>query len=100
MVQASFYQPSKERYKILIEDSCFPSDLVSLLSSPQTVFDVNILIPSQFALQSQVRWHGYDPDQAIVKVSPREVRVQGICAVVIATDSLCVCVCVCVCRVS
>lgn len=49
---ASFYQPTKERYKILLEDRCFPSDL--------------------FAMQSQARWHGYDPDLALVKVPSRE----------------------------
>ena len=39
-------------------------------------------------MQSQVRWHGYDPDQAILKVSPREVRA----CVAMCCCELCVCV--------
>jgi kynureninase len=41
-----FYKPTPDRYKILMEENPFPSDL--------------------YAVQSQVRWHGYEPDSSIV----------------------------------
>lgn len=49
---ASFYQPTKERYKIICEAKAFPSD--------------------QYALQSQVKFHGFNADDAIIEVAPRE----------------------------
>ena len=48
----SFYQPSKNRYKIMIEKDAFPSD--------------------HYAIQSQIRFHGYDPEQALVELAPRK----------------------------
>ena len=48
----SFYQPSKKRYKIMIEKDAFPSD--------------------HYAIQSQIRFHGYDPEQALVELVPRK----------------------------
>jgi kynureninase len=48
----SFYRPTKERYKIICEAKAFPSD--------------------QYALQSQVKLHGFDPQDAIIQISPRE----------------------------
>lgn len=47
----SFYRPTKTRYKILIEDHAFPSDA--------------------YAVQSQIRFHGLDPHDAIVTIAPR-----------------------------
>ena len=47
----SFYRPTKERYKILCEAKAFPSD--------------------QYVIESQVRFHGLNPEDAIVEVSPR-----------------------------
>src|ERR1035437_7376901 len=47
----SFYRPTKERYKILCEAKAFSSD--------------------QYILESQVKFHGYNPDDAIIEVSPR-----------------------------
>ncbi len=52
LLMASFYRPSKEKYKIICEAKAFPSD--------------------QYAFESQVRFHGLDPDKAIIEVSPRE----------------------------
>ena len=46
LLMVSFYRPTKKRYKILIEDHAFPSD--------------------RFAIESQVRFHGFSPDKAIV----------------------------------
>lgn len=51
-LMASFYRPESERIKILCDSPCFPSDT--------------------YALQSQARWHGLDPDDAMVVLKPRE----------------------------
>ena len=47
----SFYRPTPQKYKIICEAKAFPSD--------------------QYALESQVRLHGYNPDDAIIEVTPR-----------------------------
>lgn len=47
----SFYQPTKQRFKVLMEAGAFPSD--------------------QYALETQVRLHGYNPAEAIIEVAPR-----------------------------
>ena len=52
LLMVSFYRPSKKKYKILCEKKAFPSD--------------------QYALQSQVKFHGFNPKNAIVEVGPRE----------------------------
>lgn len=49
---ASFYRPEKGRYKILCEGSAFPSD--------------------QYAIDSQARFHGYDPADAVIELYPRQ----------------------------
>ena len=48
----TFYRPGLQRYKILIEAGAFPSD--------------------QYAVETQVRWHGRSPQQTIIEVAPRE----------------------------
>ncbi len=52
LLMVSFYRPSKERYKIICEEKAFPSD--------------------QYAIESQVRFHGFSTDEAIVEVKPRK----------------------------
>jgi kynureninase len=52
LMMVSFYRPSKERYRILIEKPAFPSD--------------------RYAVESQVRFHGLDPDDALLEAGPRE----------------------------
>ena len=52
LLMVSFYRPRGKRYKILTEQKAFPSD--------------------QYAVESQVRFHGYDPEDAIIEVGPRE----------------------------
>ena len=52
LLMVSFYRPDQKRYKILCEGKAFPSD--------------------QYALESQVNFHGYSVKDAIVEVFPRE----------------------------
>ncbi len=47
----SFYRPTQKRYKILCEAKAFPSD--------------------QYAIESQMKFHGYKPEEAIIEVAPR-----------------------------
>jgi len=51
LMMVSFYRPTTERYKILIESNAFPSD--------------------QYAVQSQLAYHGYDPAEALIELQPR-----------------------------
>jgi kynureninase len=51
LMMVSFYRPSGERRKILMEAGAFPSD--------------------QYAVASQVRFHGLDPNEAILRLTPR-----------------------------
>ncbi len=48
LMMVSFYRPTKERYKIICEQSPFPSD--------------------QYALASQAEFHGFEPEQAIIEL--------------------------------
>jgi kynureninase len=52
LLMISFYRPQNGRYKILMEAGAFPSD--------------------QYAVETQVRMHGYDPEDAIIEIAPRE----------------------------
>ena len=51
LMLTSFYRPTKERFKILIENNTFPSD--------------------KYAVDSQARFHGYDPKEAIIQFDPK-----------------------------
>jgi kynureninase len=50
LLMVSFYTPTTKKYKILIESDAFPSDL--------------------FAVESQLKFHGFDPEKSIIKWSP------------------------------
>lgn len=52
VLMTSFYRPTKKRFKILIESDAFPSD--------------------RYAVASQAHLHGFDPDEAILHLNPRE----------------------------
>lgn len=52
LMMVSFYKPTKERYKILIESDTFPSD--------------------RFAVASQLRHHGFNADEGIVYWKPKK----------------------------
>jgi len=51
-MMVSFYQPTKTRYKILIESDAFPSD--------------------KYAVESQLRHHGFDDKEGLVLWKPRK----------------------------
>jgi kynureninase len=51
LMMVSFYRPKEKHYKILMEGGAFPSD--------------------QYAVESQIRFHGYDPKDAIIEIHPR-----------------------------
>jgi len=52
LMMVSFYRPSRERFRILIERPAFPSD--------------------RYAVASQARFHGLDPHDALIEIGPRE----------------------------
>ena len=52
LMMISFYRPTKKRYKIICEEKAFPSD--------------------QYMIASQVRFHGFDPAEAVVELKKRE----------------------------
>lgn len=52
LLMVSFYRPTAERYKIVIEKGAFPSD--------------------QYAAESQIRFHRFDVTNALIELTPRE----------------------------
>jgi kynureninase len=52
LMMASFYRPTRERHRILLEDHAFPSD--------------------DYAFESQARFHGFDPAEALVRLRPAQ----------------------------
>lgn len=66
LLMVSFYRPTKQRYKIICEAKAFPSD--------------------QYAMESQVKIHGYAYENAVVEVAPREgehtIRTEDIVATI------------------
>ncbi len=52
VLMASFYRPDNKKHKILIESQAFPSD--------------------RYAVASQIRLHGFDPEDSLIEWSPRD----------------------------
>ncbi len=52
LLMVSFYQPTKSKYKIVIESDAFPSD--------------------RYAVESQLKFHGFDPKEALIEWQPRD----------------------------
>lgn len=52
LMMVSFYRPTAQRHKIVIEKAAFPSD--------------------KYAMDSQIRFHGYDPKESLIQLTPRE----------------------------
>jgi kynureninase len=49
-MMVSFYRPTRERHKIVIESNAFPSD--------------------QYAVKSQILFHGFDPATSLIELKP------------------------------
>lgn len=52
LLMVSFYQPTKTKYKIVIESDAFPSD--------------------RYAVQTQLDFHGFDTNEGLIEWKPRE----------------------------
>jgi len=52
LMMVSFYQPTKTKYKIVVESDAFPSD--------------------KYAMESQLKYHGYDPKDGLILWKPRK----------------------------
>ncbi len=52
LMMVSFYRPTRERFKVIVESGAFPSD--------------------RYAVESQIRFHGYEPERALIEIKPRE----------------------------
>ena len=51
LMMVSFYRPTPNRHKIVVETAAFPSD--------------------QYAFSSQIRFHGFDPATSLIELTPR-----------------------------
>ena len=51
LMMVSFYRPTAQRHRLLVEQGAFPSD--------------------QYALKSQIRFHGFDPSLSLLELTPR-----------------------------
>ncbi len=52
LMMVSFYQPTKTKYKIVVESDAFPSD--------------------KYAVESQLKFHGFDPKDGLILWKPRK----------------------------
>jgi len=52
LLMVSFYQPTKTKYKIVIESDAFPSD--------------------KYAVQTQLEFHGFDANEGLIEWKPRQ----------------------------
>lgn len=55
LMMVSFYKPTKTKYKIVVESDAFPSD--------------------KYAVESQLKFHGFDPKDGLILWKPREGEV-------------------------
>ena len=51
LLMVSFYQPTKTKFKIVIESDAFPSD--------------------RYAVETQLRFHGFDPKDSLIEWTPK-----------------------------
>ena len=51
LLMVSFYQPTRTKFKIVIESDAFPSD--------------------RYAVETQLKFHGFDPTESLIEWSPR-----------------------------
>ena len=51
LMMVSFYRPTPERHKVVVEHGAFPSD--------------------QYAVNSQISFHGFDPASSLIELTPR-----------------------------
>jgi kynureninase len=52
LMMVSFYRPDAKRFKIITEGGAFPSD--------------------QYALETQIKFHGFDPTEVLIELTPRD----------------------------
>lgn len=52
LMMVSFFRPNKKRFKVLVEGQLFPSD--------------------HYAIESQLKFHGFDPEESIIEINPEE----------------------------
>ena len=50
LMMVSFYRPTAARHKVVVERGAFPSD--------------------QYAVKSQIQFHGFDPESSLIELSP------------------------------
>lgn len=55
LMMVSFFQPTKTKYKIVVESDAFPSD--------------------KYAVESQLKFHGIDPKEGLIQWTPRKGEV-------------------------
>ena len=62
LLMLSFYRPTKQRYKIIMEAGAFPSDM--------------------YAMETQAKLHGFNPADAVIEIAPRKgehtIRIEDI----------------------
>jgi len=66
LMMLSFYKPTKQRYKIIMEAGAFPSD--------------------QYAVETQLKHYGFEEENALIEIHPREnektLRTEDILAII------------------
>ena len=66
LMMVSFYRPTEESHKIIIEADAFPSDI--------------------YAVESQIKYHGYSVNNSLIKLTPRDgessIRIEDIAEII------------------